>query len=85
MRNVTSLSKSVLPPNKFTVLDTGIENENSVLGEASIGSGTRGDSALLATIATLLFEGTKPLPGRKKTWLGSRPKTLEAGGGQTSP
>ena len=85
MRNVISLSESIPSLNKFTIPDTGTENEDSVLGEASIGLGRCGDSTQFATTATLPFERAKLLSGGKKTWLGAKPETLEAGGVQTSP
>lgn len=81
---MTSLSKSVSLINKFTVSDTGTENKDSVLGEASISLRKRGDSAPFGTTATLPFEGAKLLPDGKKTWLGARSETLEAERGQTS-
>lgn len=81
MKNVISLSESILLSNKFTIPDTRTKNEDFVLGQASIGLGTRDDLAPLATTAILPFEGAKPLPDGKKTWLGTRSETLEARGG----
>lgn len=80
---MTSLFKSVSLLNKFTITDIKTESEDFVLGKAFIGSSRCGDSVLLATTTTLPFEGAKLLLGGKKTWLGARPKTLEAEEGQT--
>lgn len=75
---MTSLFEFVSLPNKFNILDTERSNKDSILGKTSIDIGGRNDSALLTIIAILLFKRAKPLPGRKKTWLGAKPEVLDA-------